>query len=378
MKRIPIIPRADWQKTILDQGFLFYDLDGYYTESAAYEFTYSEIEIIEKATATLYEMCLEVVDHVISRKLYADFLIPPQYESLIEWSWKNRQPSVYGRFVLVFNNGDVKLLEFNADTPTLLLESSVIQWNWLRDHAPSLDQYNQIHEKLINRFGEIGAAVSSGKLHFTASFNDEDYMTVKYMQDVAAQAGLDTAYLNIDDLGLNEDGKFVTADGLPVRYIFKIYPYEWMFYEPFGKWLDRNRESCFWFEPPWKAILSNKMMLHYIWKIFPDSPYLVPAYYRKPGDTSNLPASYARKPVFSREGENVQIVKNGEMIEENDGEYGEEGHIYQRYIELPEFDGWHPIIGSWIIGDQPAGMGIRESRGLITNVTSSFVSHYIV
>ena len=74
----------------------------------------------------------------------------------------------------------------------------------------------------------------------------------------------------------------------------------------------------------------------------------------------------------------MQIVKNGEMIEENDGEYGEEGHIYQRYIELPEFDGWHPIIGSWIIGDQPAGMGIRESRGLITNVTSSFVSHYIV
>ncbi len=64
-------------------------------------------------------------------------------------------------------------------------------------------------------------------------------------------------------------------------------------------------------------------------------------------------------------------------MEETGGDYGDTGYVYQEYFELPEFDGNHPIIGSWIIGDEPAGMGIRESKGRITNVTSSFCAHYI-
>jgi glutathionylspermidine synthase len=374
MKRIPISPRDNWQQTVLSQGFLFYNLDNYYTETAAYSFSLPEIEQIEKASATLYTMCLEVVERVISNRLYDDFMIPEPYREWIEWSWRNRQPSLYGRFDLAFNNGDIKLLEFNADTPTLLLESSVIQWKWLQDYNPGLDQYNHIHEALLARLGQISVP---SKMLFTASRNDEDYMTVKYMEDVAAQSGIPTTYCDIDEVSLDAEGRFRLPDGELLRSAFKIYPWEWMFHEPFGEFLPRNRHNCQWFEPPWKAILSNKMLLPYLWKLFPESPYLVQAQYRAPGDTEGLPASYARKPVFSREGENVLLVRDGAPLEENEGEYGEEGHIYQDLITLPEFDGWHPIIGSWIIGDKPAGMGIRESQGLITNVTSSFAPHFI-
>ena len=45
---------------------------------------------------------------------------------------------------------------------------------------------------------------------------------------------------------------------------------------------------------------------------------------------------------------------------------------------LPSFDGRHPVIGSWIVGDRACGIGIRESAGRITTNASSFVPHVIV
>ena len=377
MKRIPIKPRDNWEQKILEQGFLFYKDDSYYNESAVYEFTASEINLIEKATAEIYEMCLQVADHVIKNKLWDEFFIPDEYAELIEWSWKKQLPTLYGRFDLAFNNGKVKLLEFNADTPTLLLESSVIQWYWLQDHDHQLDQYNGLHDALLIHMGSIKNNLSEGKLYFTCNNNAEDFVTTKYLQDISIQAGMETEFINIDDIGLDEEDRFVDLEGNRIRNIFKLYPYEWLFDEPFGEYLVKNKNECLWIEPPYKAILSNKMMLRYIYELFPDSPYILPCTTLQPDAPIALPANYAKKPIFSREGENVSLVVRGETIEETSGEYGEEGFVYQEYFELPEFDGKHPIIGSWVIGGKPAGMGIRESSGRITNVTSSFCSHYI-
>lgn len=377
MRRIPINPRPNWEQKILDQGFLFYKDDSYYNESAVYEFTSHEVAVIEQATAEIYAMCLQVADYVIKNKLWSEFFIPEQYAALIEWSWNTRQPSLYGRFDLAFNNGKIKLLEFNADTPTLLLESSAIQWYWLQDHDERLDQFNTIHDILLAHLTACKSELLPGKLFFTCNNNMEDFVTTKYLQDVATQAGIDTEFIYIDDIGLDENDCFIDDNGNKINNIFKLYPYEWLFDEPFGEYLVKNKENCLWIEPAYKAILSNKMMLKYIYELFPDSPYILPCVVAKDIDTTSLPLSYAKKPIFSREGENVSLVIDGKIIEETDGEYGEEGYVYQQYFELPEFDGKHPILGSWVIGGKPAGFGIRESAGRITNVTSSFCSHYI-
>ena len=375
MKRVPITPRPNWEQIILDQGFLFYNDDCYYNESAAYEFTHAEISLIETATAEIHAMCLQVVEHIITHKLWDEFFIPREYAGLIEWSWRNNQPSFYGRFDLAFRDGQVKLLEFNADTPTLLLESSVIQWHWLQDYDKSLDQFNSIHDALVAHIRSCSPRLLPGTLFCSAHDNMEDFMTVKYMQDAAAQAGLHTDFLYIDQIGINHADQFTDDKGHLIKNIFKIYPYEWMFDEPFGKYLLSNRDSCYWIEPPYKAILSNKMMLKYIYQLFPHSPYILPCF--TAADSASPLSSYARKPIFSREGENVSLVVEGQTLEETTGEYGDEGYIHQQYFELPQFDGKHPIIGSWVIGGKPCGIGIRESSGRITNVTSSFCPHYI-
>ena len=378
MKRICIEPRPDWEEKIRQQGFLFYKHESYYSETCAYEFDSKEIDAIETATSKLFDMCLEVVDHVIKRKLWDEFFIPKKYAELIEWSWKEDQPSFYGRFDLAFNNGAVKLLEFNADTPTSLLESAVIQWYWLQDYNNKYDQFNSIHEKLLAHLVICKQHLLDGPLHFSCvKDNLEDLMNVKYLQDAAAQAGFDTGFVYIEDISLDKREQFANPNETAIRNIFKLYPYEWMFDEEFGKYLVANREACYWIEPAYKAILSNKMLLKYLWDMFPGSEYLLPCTFIKPGGRGDHPLHYVKKPVYSREGANVSIVVNGKIIEETGGDYGEEGFLYQQYFPLPEFEGNRPVIGSWIIGDQAAGMGIRESNGLITNNTSRFCPHYI-
>ena len=370
MKRHIIEPRFNWEQKIQEQGFLFYK--NYYYEDACYEFTVSEIDNIEKATEEIFEMCLTVVQHVIDNELWDEFFIPEEYAEPIKWSWEKDMMSFYGRFDLAYNGKDIKLLEFNADTPTLLIEASVVQWYWLQEYNPNLDQFNSIHEKLVAHINYCRQFFNGNKLHLTCiSTDDEDFMTTKYIEETARQAGMQTEFLYLENLALNADEQFATATGEVIKNIFKLYPYEWMFYEEFGEYLIHNKEECIWVEPAYKSILSNKMMLKYIYELFPDSPYILPCEYGKP-----ITESYAKKPVFSREGANVSIIKNGVVVEEHTGEYGDEGYLYQQYFELPDFDGYKPILGSWIIGGKAAGMGIRESSNLVTNAMSRFCPHY--
>jgi glutathionylspermidine synthase len=113
------------------------------------------------------------------------------------------------------------------------------------------------------------------------------------------------------------------------------------------------------------------MLLKYLYYLYPNSKYILPCEYRKP-----ITNNYVKKPVYSREGANIKIVKNNYTLAESHGEYGEEGFLYQEYFEVPKFDNMTPIIGSWLIGGAAAGMGIRESNNLITDNTSKFCPHF--
>lgn len=373
MERINYKPRKDWQKRIEEQGFLFNDGENYWKEDAAYKFNESEILFIEKATGEIFDMCCEAVEYVIKKEMYSRFAIDPKYGELIKWSWFEDQPSLYGRMDLAYNNGQIKLLEFNADTPTALLKSSVIQWFWLQDVKPDADQFNSIHERLQKHFQVIAEWRDSKRLHLCCvDENLEDLMTVKYLEDVASQSGFDTHFLYMDQLGFDDKQRtFVDDRGEEISTIFKLYPYEWMMGEEFGPELIPTRDKCWWIEPAWKMLLSNKMILCVLHELFPDSPYILPCSTSQPSH-----GDYVRKPLLSREGANVTIIKNGYALEETNGEYGEEGYVFQQYTALPDFGGNHPVVGSWIIGGEPAGMGIRESDGLITGNTSRFVPHY--
>lgn len=375
MKRIKTTPRKNWKQRVEQIGFGFHSTDiPYWDESLYYSFSLSEVEQIEKASNELWEMCLEAVQTIVDRQWYNLFQIPTWAIPLLEQTWEEDWPSIYGRFDFVYKAGQLKLLEFNADTPTSLFEAAIVQWFWLQDAHPEADQFNSIHEKLIAYWKVLKPYLRPDTLQFAAvRDNIEDFTTVQYLRDCAVQAGIPTDFLYMDEIGWDEERLlFVDLEHRPIQNIFKLYPYEWMLGEEFGRLLPQDSKFGFWIEPLWKMILSNKALLPVLWELYPNHPYLLESYFEPRHLTD-----YAKKPILSREGANIQLIKGAEILEETDGEYGEEGYIYQALFELPDYEGHYPVIGSWIIGQEAAGIGIREANNLITDNKSRFVPHLI-
>lgn len=375
MKRLTITPRNHWQAEVEKLGFGFHTTNvPYWDESVYYEMKMDEILFIEKATAELWDLCLGAVQHVMDHNLYSKFAIPEWIIPQIEKSWTEDHPAIYGRFDFCYKNGELKMLEFNADTPTSLYEAGIVQWFWLQDFEKGSDQFNSVHEKLIAYWKYLAAYLRPGILHFTCLKETlEDLTNVEYMRDCAIQAGLTTKLVFIDDLGWDENNKqFVDLEGEPITNIFKLYPWEWLLKDGFGKNILEDSNQALWIEPAWKMILSNKAILPVLWELYPDCPYILPAYFEE-GKLEN----YVKKPILSREGANIDLVMKDISLQKTAGEYGVEGFIYQDMFTLPNFSDHYPVIGSWVIGQEPAGMGIREADSFVTDNKSRFVPHVI-
>ena len=366
MKRFTIDPRPNYRERIESVCLLWHERDDYWNESAYYRLLSSEVDIIEAGTNELHARCLDAVQHVIDRRRYPEFGIPEQAWKLIEKSWNDDWPSIYGRFDLAFNGYDPpKMLEYNADTPTALLESAVVQWYWQEELFPKSDQFNSIHEKLVARWKQLIPKLPGGLVHFAAVEEVEDRITVTYLADTAVQAGLKTSLIPMDQIGYDSSIKsFVGNNNEALQNVFKLYPWEWMVNEPFFEQAV-NTPLLNWIEPPWKMILSNKAILAILWELFPGHKNLLEAHFDGPHGMHQ----YVRKPFCSREGQGVEIL-TGQHAHEAGEQY-----VYQSFARPVTFSGRYPIIGSWVIGDEAAGIGIRESSGPITNNTSQFVPH---
>jgi len=373
MERRTIQPRLGWQERVESAGMSFHTIDGqtYWDESACYRFSSAEIDELEIATIALQEMCIAAVEQVITRNLYSRLMIPPLAIPLIEYSWNNDEPTLLGRFDLAYNGqSPPKLLEFNADTPTALLEASVIQWFWLKECYPDADQFNSIHEKLIDSWGSMKPDLE-GPLFFSCVKDaPEDLGNLEYLRDTAIQAGIPTRQIFVEDIGFDRTrSQYVDLNNSVIRSMFKLYPWEWLLSEPFGRYLETCRPILI--EPAWKMILSNKGILPVLWELYPDHPNLLRAGFN-PDDFRD---NYVSKPFFSREGANIAIHRNG-TVTESEGSYGGNGAVFQDLAQVPCFDGNYPVIGSWVIQGEAAGIGIREDTCEVTTNNSRFAPHY--
>lgn len=386
MKRIAIAERDDWQQTAERLGFRFHTIDGapYWDENAYYAFTLEQIERdIETPTGELHEMAMDLVAEVVrDEALLRRLAIPPAYWDWIAQSWREASPHLYGRMDFAYDGTSAaKLYELNYDTPTSLYEAAFFQWLWLEQQVErgalpkGADQYNLIQETLIEAFATIAKRLPK-PLYFSAVRDSlEDQGTVAYLADCAEQAGLATRRIAIEDIGLSKDGWYTDTDDAVIRALFKLYPLEFLFEEEFGPALPASR--CVLIEPPWKAVLSNKGILPLLWERHPDHPNLLPTFFDdKPADT--LPPGWVRKPLFSREGANIELrAADGETLR-SDGPYTDAPFIRQAFHPLPKFDGGYPLTGSWVVADRACGLGVREDASLITQDTSRFVPHVIV
>ncbi len=416
MHRMVCLKRVDWTRLVQKQGLVYtVDTDPsdpfhhYWREGSYYSFDLEEIEALEKAAKVVFEMCIEAGDYMAEHpELMIRMGIPEWAHAMVLHEW-NRDPefgSVYGRFDFRFGGFNYpapemrvpKLYEFNADTPTGLVESTAIQWAWLENLAVGEDQWNHAYEMLVlawKRNMELivrDRGLSSPTVHFAigdgqGSFEDE--MNCLQIASACKDAGYGIKTIFMENIKLGDDGRFYDEEDQHIDVIFKLYPWEHMVHQEFGRAAFEDMErpnGTYWIESPYKMLWSNKALLAVLWMLFKDdaekAQYLLPAYFEE--DAPDMPVGYARKPLLSREGANISLVApdGTELVEVIDKEYGEEGFILQELAQPPiftsdEYGIVHPVLGIWMIDGEPAGMLIRESASPVTDDFANFVPHII-
>ena len=406
MQRVKLTPRAGWQQIVEKHGLTFHSPAAmapqpYWDESAAYQFTSAEIDTLEAAGNELQTMCLAAAQHVIDKQRYAELGISPAVVPMIEWAWNQEPPAIYGRFDIAWGGAasgqSPKLLEYNADTPTSLIEAAVVQWEWMEQVAKSLpgvglfgkpDQFNAIHDRLIAKWKDVADYLTQPVYFAALEFPEtdpavakdaaEDLLTVTYLRDTCNQAGVQNRQIALQDIGWNDDRRcFVDLEENQIASIFKLYPWETMLVEEFGPHALESYQTMTWIEPIWKLLLSNKGILPILWQLYPGHPLLLPAFFENHGDRGDL-TTYARKPLHSREGANITLVRPNALTIETPGPYAEGPFIRQALAPETTFDGRYPVLGVWMIDQDCSGLGIRESAGPITDNLSSFVPHYFI
>ena len=435
MRRVPVnATRPDWLELTQQQGLLYWynELpDGtrvpYWTEGAHYEISDREVAALEQHATTLLEMCVAAGDHVVHHGLWDRFRIPEFAREGVARTWNADAPRLYGRFDLRYAGpgpqADAdpsllvpKLYEFNADTPTTLVEAAVIQWHWFTDLALGHDQWNGLHEHLVQAWRDELAPVVARLgykpvIHLACSADErtgEDLMTVQYLRDTALEAGFPTRTVLMEEIvrktytvpvssptgltAVEERSAFFDPQGQHIDVIFKLYPWEWMVEQEFGPDVFRDLAKpaadpygpTVWIEPPYTMLWSTKALLPVLWQLYADDPVrrqlLLPSWFE-----DERPAGlrdYVRKPLFGREGSNITVVRDGRTVLETEGPYTDAPFVVQQLAELPEYpDAFgnprHPLTTVWLVAGEPRGMGIRETAGIITDNVSTFVPHVI-
>lgn len=410
MQRVTIAPRSDWRAKAEQLGFDWHSAPNetdpvglYWDESAYWHLKADEVDALEAATDELHTMCMAAAGHAISHNLLPHFGFDQKAIALINESWTRREssPTLYGRFDLAYGgaahgDGQPKMLEYNADTPTGIYEAAVVQWMWLQELFPDSDQFNSIHEALVAAWARNAGALrqSEAGLHFTSlTPHAEDEGTIRYLLDTAIEAGLQAKIVGAKDIGWSaesdrpEIGDFVDVEEMPIRSLFKLIPWDWLLADEFGTRFAEKvlRDELTVIEPAWKMVLSSKAILAVLWELYPDHPYLLPAYL----DRRAFPAgtTVVAKPLLGREGANISIATlaedgtiAGAPLVSTEGNYGGEGYVYQLLTPLAQATGadgnvHHAVIGSWYIDGACRGIGIREEVGLVTTNRSRFVPH---
>jgi len=384
MRRVPVAQRPNLKQSALAHGYPYDDAGGvpYWDETAYYRFTLRQIEKdLEGPAEEIENLCFEVLNRAVADEtVFQRLRIPEAYWNYVAESWRNQEKNLFGRFDFAYDGkGPAKLLEYNADTPTTLYDASLFQWEWLEQAIDlglvpeGTDQFNLLHEFLLEAFSGL---VLDGPLHMACLKDiEDDRSTVEYLEDVAKEAGVETTFLSMEEIGVDADGRFTDLDDRVIATLFKLYPWEWLMEEEFGRYMPES--GVRFIEPPWKAVLSNKGLLALLWEMFEGHPNLLPAYFEGDARAAELSGTFVRKPLLSRRGANVEIIREGNVEVRKDGPYGGEGFVVQAFHPLPDFDARYPLIGCWMVAGRAAGLGIREDRELVTTESANFIPHVI-
>ncbi len=350
----------------------------------------AEAEAYYEAGNTLYEMFIQASQYVIDHNLFHEIGIPFNLVELIKTSWENEiHWHLYGRFDLAggIDGKPIKLLEFNADTPTALFETAIIQWAILKqNNLEEKSQFNGLYEALLDNFKRLVTLEESvdafkeryegWKFLFTSiRGNAEEENTVRLLQHIATDAGYRTEFAYIDEIEFSsEEGIFYSGETYELW--FKLIPWEDIALEESDLAMlltdiIKNQKAII-FNPAYTLLFQSKGLLKVLWDLYPEHPLLLETSFSPLKDQKQV-----KKPVFGREGGSITILdENGKNIAANQGEYGNHKMVYQSYVQLPQDTMDQNYQAGLFYAYEACGLGFRKGEKILNNM-SKFVGHII-
>ena len=347
----------------------------------------NEANAYYKAANELYDMFVAAAQNVIDKNRFSELGIPFSLIDAIKMSWENEVHwHLYGRFDLAggLDNKPIKLIEFNADTPTSLFEAAILQWAVLKQNDMNeQEQFNSIYESLRDNFKRLITLEESvegfeeyykgWKILFSSLANDEDALTTRLLEHIAREAGFETGFSYIDEVEFSPEGVF--KDGVNYEYLFKLLPWENIAIEE-GELamlltqIMKNQKAII-LNPAYTLLFQSKGILKVLWELYPNHPLLL--------ETSEAPLpnkKCVKKPLFGREGANISIIEpNGQVSFETSGDYGSEKFIYQEFSEFNSHNNELYQAGVFF-AYEGCGLGFRKG-GLVLDNYAKFVGHII-
>jgi len=361
-------------------GYHYYrNADGSHAwrEDVCYELDAAALALVTRTAERLNALCMELVAEAVRRPDGLDeFHIPRDLQGYIRDSWYRRDPFLIGRFDLAWCHGQPKLIEYNADTPATLPESTQMQVTWHAQRGQPHDQAPLNASALISRLAHLHAEGRIDQIVHITPYPDnlEDATHALYYERWARQAGLTAVHCELKDLEVTTSGRFLHK-GRIVNSMIRMYPWELMFRDRGARFL--RDCGCSFLNPPWTALLSNKALLPALWRRHPGHPNLLAAGYTPDKSFFGRNRAYVEKPIHARGGENIRIIKNGRQICAETGTYGAYRKIYQEFADH-RIDGMTASVGAWVVGNRFAGLTMRESPDPIIRHTSPIVPHVIL
>jgi glutathionylspermidine amidase/synthetase len=340
---------------------------------------------LQTVSSELHHMVMIATKKAIeSDELLRKFHIDEVFWPAIRHSWGIGSPFNIGRFDLVFNNHQVKMLEYNADSAGMIAETSIVQNLWAKTTGCAVGEDPGIilHTRLIEALQKIA---KNKQVHIFIDYSeDEELYMEKYYSRTLKEAGIRYKENNIASQMKIIDGKVVDKDGEVVEIAWKLWNWNTILKDFYKERVNNEtklsdimlNQHVTVLEPIWKLISSNKAILPILWELFPRHPYLLKSHFEL--GTNFDGSTYVEKPISGRLGENVTIKNLDQVIEGKQGHYESNTSIYQEYFDLPKFDTFHAIIGAWVIGEAGSSLIIREHESLITGYYSPMITSRIV
>lgn len=379
-------------ETLEEIGFSWHtDADGSkYVADELVQINEAEAEAYYTAANTLYDMYAEAAEYVIENDLFFELGIPFNLVELIKKSWENDVHwHLYGRFDLAggIDGKPIKLIEFNADTPTGLFETAVVQWAILKANGMDEEkQFNTVYESISENFKRLITLFEDTQrfeelyqgwriLFSSVEGNDEEEVTTKLLKRMAEDAGFVTGFSFLQDVKFDEES-LCDKENQEYEYWFKLFPWEDIAIEEGELALLLNKiienQAAIVLNPAYTLLFQSKAMMKILCDLFPDSPYLLQTSYEPLQNRA-----YVEKKVFGREGANTKFVNaDGSIAAQTEGEYGHYKSVYQEAVDFPQDAQGNYYQAGVFFAYEACGLGYRRGGKILDNM-SKFVGHMI-